>query len=103
MVVAQPKQYKVRHGVFALLLIGDPPLQVLHEDIHANLVGHREFKVRRFRGKVTHEFRLGSDVGSDQRNSPRPFVDTTTPLRRERLPGATALCVQSRPCISGPI
>ena len=83
-IVGQAELDEIRHGVAALFQVGQPALQVAQKNLHANLVGHGEFEVRRFRRKVPHQFRLGGRVFVDQRNRPRPLVRSSAPLRRNR-------------------
>ena len=58
------------------------------KDRNANLVGNEQIEVRVFRREVADEFRLGGDVGGDERNGPGPLVDAAAPLGGERLAGS---------------
>ena len=81
MVVGQPHQDELGHGVSALSLIGDPALQMADENLGSDLVGDHQVEVRRLLGKMADEFRLGGDIGGNQRHRPRPLVYAAAPLR----------------------
>ncbi len=84
-VIRQPDGDVVRHGVCARRTVGDPPLKVPQENIQPNLVRHAQVEVRRLRGKVPHQLRLGRHISRQQRNRPRPPVHPATPFRGNLL------------------
>ena len=93
-IVGQAQQDVVGHGVLALLLVGNPLLQVAKEHFDPNLVRHLEVEVGRLRGEVADKLRFGRGVGGNQRNRPWPFVDASAPFLGNGFAGSNLLAIR---------
>src|SRR5215469_17756437 len=61
------------------------------EYVHADLVGHKQFKVGRFGSKVADKLRLCSSIRGYKRNRPRPLIHAAAPVVRNGFAGRNGL------------
>ncbi len=90
-VVRQAQQNEVGMVSLPCSFAAIQAFRCLQKNFDPDLVGHKKIEIRRFRGEVAHQFRLGGDIAGHQRNRPGPFVDAAAPLGGQRLAGRDGL------------